>query len=319
MHSQDLPVLVTGGAGFIGSHLVDTLIARGDRVRVLDNFTTGRRENLAAVAGAIELIEGDVRDWETIRRAAAGCDLIFHLAALVSVPRSIQEPALNHEINVTGTFHVLEAARQAGIRRVVYASSAAVYGDNQNLPLNESEPPAPLAPYGAAKLINEQTAAVYNRTYGLEAIGLRYFNVIGPRQDPASPYSGVLTIFCERLLAGRPLAIHGDGRQSRDFVDVADVVQANLLAAGLPAERAAERLFNVASGVQTDLRALVRLLADHLEREPVIETGPPRDGDIRHSRADIGRARAVLGFEPRVAIADSISRILASQPGEPFP
>ncbi|MCA9968950.1 MAG: NAD-dependent epimerase/dehydratase family protein, partial [Anaerolineales bacterium] len=224
-------VLVTGGAGFIGSHLVAALAARGDAVRVLDNLSSGREANLAGLP--VELIRGDVRDLETVQRVMAGCELVFHQAALVSVPRSIGEPVLNHEVNVNGTFNVFEAARQAGVRRVVYASSAAVYGDQPALPAGEADVVRPMTPYAAAKWMGEGYAAVYNQRYATEFVGLRYFNVYGPRQDPSSPYSGVLSIFCRAAMAGDGVTIYGDGLQTRDFVFVRDVVAANLAAAAM--------------------------------------------------------------------------------------
>jgi UDP-glucose 4-epimerase len=303
-------VLVTGGAGFIGSHLVTALLEQGAEVRVLDNFSSGSRHNLDGLA--VTLIEGDVADPDAVHSAAAGCDLIFHQAALVSVPRSIQEPALNQRSNVTGTFNVLEAARQAGARRLVYASSAAVYGNRPDLPNREEDPPEPITPYAAAKLSGEALAAAYSASYGLETVGLRYMNVFGPRQDPSSPYSGVLSIFGRAALRGSTCTIYGDGEQSRDFVYVADVVQANLLAAQVPAGRLpTPAIFNVGRGRQASLNEIIEMLSELTGRPIPVTYQPERPGDIRHSLADIGRAQASLNYQPRVSIVDGLQATLA--------
>lgn len=303
-------VLVTGGAGFIGSHLTAALLERGHRVRVLDNLSSGRRENLAGLD--VTFIEGDVADWETTRAAVEGCSLVFHEAALVSVPRSIQEPELNHRANVQGAFNVFEAARQAGVKRVVYASSAALYGNRPGLPKRESDPPDPITPYAAAKLMNEIYAAAYTAAYGLELVGLRYMNVFGPRQDPSSPYSGVLSIFCRAALKGATCTIYGDGDQTRDFVYVADVAQANLRAAEVPFERCgAGAVFNVGRGQQTSLNQILAILGELLGRSIPTVYQDERPGDIKHSVADVGRAQAVLGFAPAVAIKDGLRATLA--------
>jgi len=222
--------LITGGAGFIGSHLVEALIERGERVRVLDDFSTGRRENLAAVADHIELLEGDVADPEIAERAVAGCDYVLHLAAIASVQASLKAPRHTHRVNVDGTLNVLDAAQRAGVRRVVFASSAAVYGDHTALPLREELPPRPLSPYAASKAVGEAYCCAFHASYSLPTVALRFFNVYGPRQDPASPYSGVISIFAARMARGECPVIYGDGKQTRDFVYVADVVRAMLLA-----------------------------------------------------------------------------------------
>jgi len=303
-----MKVLVTGGAGFIGSHLVEALVERGDEVRVLDNLSSGHRRNLAELP--VEFIQGDIRDYETVRQAVDGCEWVFHQAALVSVPRSIEEPKLNHDVNVTGAFHLFEAARQAGARRLVYASSAAVYGDTPSLPAKESDPPNPITPYAAAKLMNEQMAAVYNRSYGTQFVGLRYFNVFGPRQDPSSPYSGVLSIFCQAAIAGQGVTIYGDGQQTRDFLFVSDVVAANLAAAAMP-WRAGAEVFNVGRGEATSLCEMARMMEDVGGRLLPITHAPPRPGDIRHSVAGVETAGQGLGWRAAVPLADGLRQTMA--------
>ena len=302
-----MKVLVTGGAGFIGSHLVDALLARRDEVRILDNLSTGSRKNLPDSA---ELIVGDVADWEAVRASAEGCDLIFHEAALVSVPISVNDPLKNHRDNVDGTFHVFEAARQAGIKRVVYASSAAIYGNLPDLPKRESSPIAPITPYATAKLIAEQYASVYHAAYGLECVGLRYMNVYGPRQNPGSPYSGVLSIFCAAAMQNKGVTIFGDGEQSRDFVYVGDVVQANLLASSAPFDPA-KSFFNVGCGQQTSLNQIVEQLRLLMNRPIPIHYAAERVGDIRHSLADIAQARQQLNFDPQVDLSTGLAQTLA--------
>src|SRR5215475_6235478 len=247
--------LVTGGAGFIGSHIAEALVNRGDRVRVLDNLITGRRENLSSIADRIEFIEGDIRDYDTALRAAVGARVIFHQAAVPSVPRSVAEPALNHDVNVNGTFNVLMAAREAGVRRVVYAASSSAYGDTETLPKHEDMPPSPLSPYAASKLFGEYYCQVFTQVYGLETVSLRYFNVFGPRQDPSSPYSGVISKFVTALLAGVAPMIYGDGEQSRDFTYVANVVDANLRAA--ESGEAAGQIINLGIGERVTLNQLL--------------------------------------------------------------
>lgn len=303
-------ILVTGGAGFIGSHLTAALAAQGASVRVLDNLSSGFRENLNGLD--VAFIEGDIADFAVVATAVSGCDLIFHQAALVSVPRSLKDPALNQQTNVTGTFNVLEAARQAGVPRVVYASSAAVYGNKTTLPHRETEPVAPLTPYAAAKQMNETMAQTYAVAYGLETIGLRYMNVFGPRQDPSSPYSGVLSIFCRAALNGQTCIIHGDGEQTRDFIFVDDVVQANLLAARLPvAQIPKPAVFNVGRGVQTSLNAIIEMLGEIMERPLPTEHQATRQGDIRHSVAAIDRACNLLGFASQEAVLSGLQKTVA--------
>ena len=303
-------VLVTGGAGFIGSHLVDALLARGDDVVVLDDLSTGRRENLAAAGDKARLIVGSVTDPEAVRAAAAGCALVYHQAAVASVQRTVEAPVDTQRVNLGGTLNVLEAARAEGVRRVVFAGSAAVYGDSDALPLVESAQPRPMSPYALEKLASEQYVAVWASLYGLETVTLRYFNVFGPRQDPSSPYSGVISIFVDRLLSGRAPTIFGDGEQTRDFVYVEDVVRANLLAGLAPG--ASGHVFNVARGESTTLRAVHDALGHATGVNVAAHFAEPRAGDIRHSRASIERAQSVLGFEPRVPVAEGLARLVAA-------
>lgn len=303
-----MQILVTGGAGFIGSHLVGALVEQGHSVRVLDNFSTGKRQNLAGLE--VELMDGEVTDFEMVCRAVAGCEQVFHLAALVSVSRSVAEPMLNHQVNVTGMFQVLEACRLAGARRLVYASSAAVYGNLPQLPKREDDPLAPVSPYGVAKWMNEQVAGIYTTNYALETVGLRYFNVFGQRQDPTSPYSGVLSIFCRAVLQGEVCTILGDGEQSRDFVHVSDVVQANLRA--MKAELPNKQLIcNVGRGEQTSLNQILTLLGEIMGYPIPVRYQPERAGDIRHSLSEISRARAQLGYEPQIGLAEGLEATLA--------
>jgi len=305
---QDLagvPLLVTGGAGFIGSHLVEALVGQGAQVRVLDNLSSGRRANLDAVLGDVELVVADIRDPVACRNACSGAQLVFHQAALGSVPRSMADPATTIAVNVTGTANVFAAARDAGARRVVYASSSSVYGDSQKLPKREGEEGRPLSPYALSKVMNEQLAEVYGRCFDMELIGLRYFNVYGPRQDPQGPYAAVIPRFFAACLAGRAPVIFGDGEQSRDFTFVADVVEANLAAATAPS--AAEgRAYNVAAGAPTTVNQLARLVAEvaGVAVEPVHE--PPRAGDVLHSAADPELARESLGFSAHTPLADGL-------------
>ena len=280
--------LVTGGAGFIGSHIVEHLLKDGYQARVLDNFTTGKRENLAFAAGHrnLEIIEGDIRNADTVAAAmtgADGVDGVFHEAALVSVPKSVEDPGLSFDINARGTFNVFEAARKAGVRRVVYASSAAVYGNNEQLPLSESYTPIPLSPYGLDKLYTEHLGALYQSLYEQQMVALRYFNVFGPRQDPKSPYSGVISIFVDRLRAGTVPTIHGDGGQTRDFVYVGDIVQANLRAM-LAESNAGFQVFNVGCGRQTTLNQLFDQLKELTRSNITPVHGESRVGDIRRQR-----------------------------------
>lgn len=303
-------VLVTGGAGFIGSHLAAALVAEGHQVRVLDDLSSGRRENLAGLP--VELIVGDVGEMAVVETAVANCDLIFHEAALASVPRSVREPTRNYHCNVAGTANVFEAARQAGIKRIVYASSAAVYGQLPGLPKREDSPLQFLTPYAAAKHMGEILAASYNTAYGMEIVSLRYMNVFGPRQDPSSPYSGVLSIFCQAAVNGHGVTIFGDGEQTRDFIYVSDVVQANLRAATLPMNQMGDNpVFNVGSGRQTSLNEIVALLSQLAGRSLPVAYQPERFGDIKHSGADISLAQEKLGFRPETAVPTGLEKTLA--------
>jgi UDP-glucose 4-epimerase len=288
--------LITGGAGFIGSHLAENLVGRGDSVRVLDNFSTGRRENLAAVSGKVEVLEGDIRDRNAVRTAAVGMDFVLHQAALVSVTQSVENPEETLAVNVEGTLNVLQAAREARVRKVVLASSCAVYGAG-SIPAREDQPLMPLSPYAASKLSDEALAAAFTHSYGLPCVCLRYFNVFGPRQDFHSPYSGVIAIFIARLMDCRPVAIFGDGRQTRDFIFVGDVVRANLLAC--ESNRADGRVANIGTGRGRSLLELISELAALYGARPTLEFSSPRTGDIRHSRCAPQRARTLLGFRPQ--------------------
>lgn len=300
----DTLYLVTGGAGFIGSHLAEALVKRGDSVRVLDNLSTGKRENIAHLADKIEFVEGDIRDPEAVRRAVAGVNVIFHEAAIPSVPRSVAEPELSHEVNVNGTFNVLLAARDAGVRRVVYAASSSAYGDTPTLPKHEALLPSPLSPYAAAKLFGEYYAQVFTRVYRLETVSLRYFNVFGPRQDPSSPYSGVISKFVTTLLAGERPVIFGDGEQSRDFTYIANVVDANLRAA--ESAEAVGEVINTAIGERITLNALLAELQRIIGTDLTPEYRDVRAGDVRHSLADIKRAQELLGYKPLVGLAEGL-------------
>jgi UDP-N-acetylglucosamine/UDP-N-acetyl-alpha-D-glucosaminouronate 4-epimerase len=291
-------VLVTGGAGFIGSNLVAELLARGHAVRVLDNFSSGHRRNLAAVEGDIELIEGDLRSYERVHHAVRGCEVVFHQGALPSVPRSVQDPITTSEVNVGGTLNVLLNARDEGVRRLVFASSSSIYGDAPGFPRTEDAAPMPLAPYPVSKLAAEQYCRVFSSVYGLATVSLRYFNVFGRRQDPASQYSAVIPRFITAMRAGQAPTIYGTGRQSRDFTHIDNVVAANLLAMDAP--DAWGQVFNVACGTPHSLNELVELLNRILGSEIEPEHGGPRPGDVERSWADISRAEKVLGFEPVV-------------------
>jgi nucleoside-diphosphate-sugar epimerase len=300
--------LVTGGAGFIGSHLVDALLTRGDQVVVLDNLATGRIDNLPPDA---ELIEGDVADETAVAKAVDGCEVVYHQAALGSVARSIERPLVSDTANVHGTLAVLEGARAAGVRRVVMASSSSVYGGAQQVPTPETAPLVPRSPYAVTKLTDEHYARVFWELHGLETVCLRYFNVYGPRQRPDSQYAAVIPLFIDALLTGVAPQVHGDGRQSRDFTFVADAVQANLRAATAPPDACAGRSFNVAHGMPHSLLDLLEILAGEVgvAVEPVhVE---PRAGDVRYSHADITNARRALGYEPTVGFRAGLAQTLA--------
>ena len=308
---QDRPVLVTGGAGFIGSHLVDALVERGGRVRVLDNLSTGLAGNLAHLEGKIELLEGDLRDAEVCRRACDGVERVFHQAALGSVPRSMKDPATSFAVNVSGTANLFAAARDAGVVRLVYASSSSVYGDHPELPKREGREGAVLSPYAMSKRMNEELADIFGRSFGMELVGLRYFNVYGPRQRPDGPYAAVIPRFFDAYREGRAPTIFGDGEQSRDFTFVADAVRANLLASGAPAE-ACGRAYNVAVGQRATLNELVGHVRRLMGGGPEAEHGEPRAGDVRHSLADLSQIRDALGYEPENTLAMGLERTAAS-------
>jgi len=300
--------LVTGGAGFIGSNIVEALVKRGDRVRVIDNLSTGKVENLAPLGDRVELVRADLADVPAVARAVVGVDCIFHEAALASVPRSVEAPLDTNQACVTGTVTLLDAARKAGVRRVVYAASSSAYGDQPTSSKRETDLPAPISPYGAAKLAAEIYCQAFYATYKLETVCLRYFNVFGPRQDPDSPYSAVIPLFITALLSGKRPVIYGDGGQSRDFTYVANVVEGNLLAADAPAERVAGRVINVANGRSTSLLVLIEELNRLLGTNVQPRHEPARIGDVRESLADITQARNCLGYEPQVGFEDGLRR-----------
>lgn len=309
-----LRCLVTGGAGFIGSHLVAALAADGHQVRVFDDLSSGRQENLGQVASDVRLLQGDIRDLAALRAAADGVDVIFHLAAIASVRRSLEEPATTLDINVKGTQNALEAARLAGVRRVVFASSAAVYGAETAMPLRESMPTRPISHYGAHKLMGERLCDVYGHLYGLETVALRYFNVYGPRQNPHSEYAAVIPRFAALLRGGGTPTIYGDGTQTRDFIHVSDVARANLLAA--TADAAIGGVFNLGSGERTSISDLLRVMGEVVGSPVTPRHAPARAGDIRESVASVTLLRATLGFTPQVSLRDGLAGLLhEDQPG----
>ena len=297
--------LVTGGAGFIGSHLVDALLAAGWSCRVLDNFSTGGPRNLSHILDQVELIEGDIRDLETVRRAVNGMEVVFHQAALPSVPRSINDPLTTHAVNATGTLNVLSAARESGVRRVVYASSSSVYGDSRQLPKREDMLALPKSPYASSKLAGEHYCRAFLTAYGLETVSLRYFNVFGPRQDPTSHYAAVIPRFISALLEGADVRIYGDGRQTRDFTYVGNVVQANLAAAtALGAEGG---VCNLACGRRTSLLSLLDMLSARIGALPRSVHEAKRTGDVQDSVADVSEARRLLDYEPETDIQQGLN------------
>ena len=310
MSSQDL-VVVTGGAGFIGSHLAEALLSQGFRVRAVDNLSTGRSENLAHLGGRVEWMPGDVSDFEVCRRAVVGARYVFHEAAIPSVPRSISEPLHSHASGPTATLNVLEASRQAGVSRVMFAASSSAYGDTEELPKHEGMPPNPLSPYAAGKLAGEHYVTVYARTMGLDGVSLRYFNVFGPRQDPSSPYSGVISIFARKLAEGARPVIFGDGRQTRDFTYVDNVVAANLAAMRHPGPLGGAVL-NVGTGRRISLLELVDAMNAILGTNLAPDLQPARAGDVLHSQASLERIENVLGYRPVVDFEEGLRRTLAS-------
>jgi UDP-glucose 4-epimerase len=302
-------VLVTGGAGFIGSHLVEALLAEGRTVRVVDNLATGHLENLAHLEGRFEWLEGDLADFEVCTRAVQGVTGILHQAAIPSVPRSVLEPLQSHSSGATATLNLLEAARQAGVSRLVFAASSSAYGDTEELPKHEGMVPNPLSPYAAAKLAGEHYVRVYARTMGLDGASLRYFNVFGPRQDPSSPYSGVISLFARIMAEGRPPLIYGDGSQTRDFTYVANVVQANLKALGAARPLGGEA-FNVGTGSRISLIELVDAINRVLGTKLDPQFQPSRAGDVRDSQASLDRIKGALGYEPTVGFDEGLRRTL---------
>ena len=301
--------LVTGGAGFIGSHVVERLLRDGGRVRVLDNFSTGRRENLSFARDAgdrLQVIEGDLRDLDTVQRAVDGVQAVYHQAAMRSVPRSIDDPLGANANNVDGTLHIFEAARRTGVRRVVYASSSSVYGDNPELPKREDQRLSPISPYAVSKAADEQYARVWTKLYDVETVGLRYFNVFGPRQDPLSEYAAVIPRFILWGLRGQPLEVHGDGQQSRDFTYIDNVVEANILAGQAPA--ASGEAFNVGCGERISLLEVIAMLEAIVGKPLTRNHTPSRGGDVAHTLADVSKAKRLMGYTPLVQFAEGFRR-----------
>lgn len=309
-----MKVLITGGAGFIGSHLAEALCRRGAQVLVLDNLSLGSPANLDAArhcgSGALEFVAGEVTDEALLRRLVPGCEWVFHQAALPSVPRSVAQPLESNHDNLNGTLRLLVAARDAGVKRFLFASSSAIYGDSEAPQKHEGLPPSPLSPYALQKYAGEKYGQLFHQLYGLETVGLRYFNVFGPRQAFDSPYSGVIAKFCTAMLAGRRPTLYGDGLQSRDFTYIDNVVAANLLAAEAPAAKVAGRFFNVAAGQSISLLQLVAELNRLTGQSLTPNFEPPRAGDVRASRADISAAQAALGYEVKVTWQDGLARTL---------
>jgi UDP-glucose 4-epimerase len=313
-----LKTLVTGGAGFIGSNLVRALLEAGHEVRVIDNFSTGNRANLVDVGDDIEVVEGELRSYERVHNAVRGVEVVFHQGALPSVPRSVHDPLTTTAVNVEGTLNVLLAARDEDVRRVVFASSSSVYGNSGELPRTEASAPDPIAPYAVAKLAAERFCVSFSRVYEMETVALRYFNVFGPRQDPRSQYAAVVPRFIQEISEGRPVPIYGDGMQSRDFTFVANVVEANLLAA--TAEGVNGRILNIATGSPVSVNDLADTIGRVLGREVEKKYLPPRPGEVRDSSADLRAARELLGYETRVGLDEGLRRtaefLLAKQPAE---
>jgi UDP-glucose 4-epimerase len=301
--------LVTGGAGFIGSHIVEELVRRGESVRILDNLSTGRKENLSAVLDNVDFRDGDICDPGTLREVFTGVDYVIHLAALSSVVRSIEDPVATTQVNMIGTVQVLLASREAQVKRVVMAATGAAYGDNPVLPRVETQMPDPLSPYALVKLAGEYYGKIFHRLFGLEFVALRFFNVFGPRQNPKSPYTGVMSKFITAYLSGKTPTIFGNGEQSRDFVYVANIVNGTLLACERPG--VAGKVINIGTGVGTTLNQTITLLNQILNVHVTPQYGPPRLGDVQHSTADISLARAVLGYEPLVSFEEGLRRTVA--------
>ena len=301
--------LVTGGAGFIGSHIVEELVRRGESVRILDNLSTGSKANLSSVMEKVDFHDGDICDPEMLREVFKGVDYVIHLAALSSVVRSIEDPVATTQVNMIGTVQVLLASREAHVKRVVMAATGAAYGDNPVLPRVETQMPDPLSPYALVKLAGEYYGKIFHRLFGLEFVALRFFNVFGPRQNPKSPYTGVMSKFITAYLSGKIPTIFGDGEQSRDFVYVANIVNGTLLACEKPG--VAGKVINIGTGVGTTLNQTIKLLNHILGVEVKPQHGPPRLGDVQHSTADISLARAVLGYEPLISFEEGLRRTVA--------
>ena len=297
--------VVTGGAGFIGSHLTEELVRRGHRVRVADSLVTGKKSNIAHIHG-VEFLEGDMADIDFARKAVAGCDFVLHQAAIPSVPRSVQDPITSHRANVDGTLNALIASRDAGVKRLIFAASSAAYGDTATLPKHEEMPTSPLSPYALQKVIGEQYLRMFTRLYGLETVSIRYFNVFGPRQDPSSPYSGVISVFATALLENRAPTIFGDGEQTRDFTYVANVVDGVLRACEAPG--ASGEIINVATGGRVSLNQLFEEMRALIGANVKAKYVDVRAGDVRDSQADIAKARRILGYEPTVAFEEGIRK-----------
>jgi nucleoside-diphosphate-sugar epimerase len=295
--------LVTGGAGFIGSHLAEELVRRGHRVRVADSLITGKRVNLSHVP-QVEFLEGDLADLDFAQRAVAGCDYVLHQAAIPSVPRSVKDPIASHRANVDATLNVLVAARDAGVRRLVFAGSSSAYGNTPTLPKHEDMPTSPLSPYALQKVIGEQYLQMFTALYGLETVSIRYFNVFGPRQDPGSPYSGVISVFATALLENRPPTIYGDGEQTRDFTYISNVVDGVLRACDAPG--ASGEIINVATGGRISLNTLFETMKTLAGADVVPIYAEPRAGDVRDSQADIRKAKRLLGYEPTVSFEEGL-------------
>jgi len=306
---RGLPVCVTGGAGFIGSHLVDALVERGAQVSVIDDLSNGRIENLSRHAGRVRFVQGSILDERALREAIGSARVVFHEAALGSVPMSVEQPALFHEVNATGTLRVLEEARRAGVKRVVYAASSSAYGDSESLPKRETDAPAPMSPYAASKLAGEDLVRAYANCYEIDGVSLRYFNIFGPRQRGDSAYAAVVPAFIEALLHGEPAVIYGDGGQTRDFTSVANAVGANLLA-GASAKPLRGEVINIACGERYSLLELLRMVATILRAEPAVEHRHARAGDVRHSQADIEAARQMLGYDVEVGFEEGLRQTI---------
>ncbi|HUJ71171.1 MAG TPA: SDR family oxidoreductase [Verrucomicrobiae bacterium] len=302
--------LVTGGAGFIGSNIVEHLVGQGKSVRVFDNFSSGKRENVRAFAGKAEIVEGDLRDAKSIQQVVNGVRFVLHLGAIPSVTRSVEDPRTTTEVNITGTVNLLLAARDAGVKRVVFTSSSSVYGDTPTLPKREEMTPSPLSPYAVHKITGEYYSRVFWRLYGLETISLRYFNVFGPRQDPQSQYAAVIPRFITAIMRDESPIIFGDGKQTRDFSHIDNVIDANVAACEAPNEALGES-FNIACGSRISLLGLVDTVNKILGKKIKPKFDPPRPGDILHSRADISKAEKLLGWKPRVGFAEGIAKTIA--------